>query len=122
MTDITQGSRDLSNTETGTGTGTPRWLSWIVLGATGLFYAYAVWNAIAHVVSLAGLGLNGVGWFTLIFAVLLPILVFVAAAALGRRRNAGELALIMLAGLGVVAVFWLNVIAYTALNLESLLN
>jgi len=116
MTDLTQNSAE------NTGTGTPRWLSWVVLGATGLFYAYAVWNAIAHLISLAGLGLNAVGWFTLIFAVLLPILVFAAGAALGRRRNAGELALILLAGLGVVAVFWLNVIAYTALNLESLLS
>ena len=28
----------------------PRWLTGLVLGLAGLFYAYAVWNAVAHLV------------------------------------------------------------------------
>ncbi|GAA2919259.1 hypothetical protein JOD62_000246 [Microbacterium keratanolyticum] len=105
-----------------TSTGTPRWLSWIVLGATGLFYAYAVWNAVAHLIGLAGLGLNAMGWFTLLFAVIFPMLVFAVGVALTRRRNAGEQSLVLLAGLGLVAVFWLNVVGYTSLNLDALLG
>src|SRR5690606_7174930 len=86
----------------------PRWLAGLVIGLDGLFYAYAVWNAIAHLVSMARDGLTPTGWVTLLFGVVFPALVFVLAYALGRRRNVGELALVMLAGLGVVAVFWLS--------------
>jgi len=100
----------------------PRWLTLLVLGLAGLLYAYAVWNAIAHLFALAQLGLNGTGWFTLLFAVFFPALVYVAAIAICRRRNVGELSLVLLAGLGLVAVFWLDVVGYTALNLSSLLT
>ncbi|MDR6865873.1 glucan phosphoethanolaminetransferase (alkaline phosphatase superfamily) [Microbacterium resistens] len=99
----------------------PRWLILLVKGVTGLFYAYAIWNAVAHLVNLAQLGLNPTGWFTMLFAIVFPALVYVAALAIARRRNVGELSLVMLAGLGVVAVFWLNIVGYTALNLSSLL-
>lgn len=92
----------------------------IIVGLAGLFYAYAVWNAVAHLVSVAQYGLNTYGWFVLIFSVLFPILVFAAAFALGRRRGAVELAIVMLAGLGLVAVFWINVVALSALSFSSL--
>lgn len=58
-----------------------------------------------------GLGLNALGWFVLLFAVVFPILVFAAAFALGWRRRAWQFALLLLAGLGLAAVFWLNVLA-----------
>jgi hypothetical protein len=92
----------------------------IVLGLAGLFYAYAVWNAIAYLVTVAQYGLNAYGWFVLIFSVLFPILVFVAAYALGRRRGAFEFALVLLAGLALIAVFWMNVVALSSLNFASL--
>lgn len=92
----------------------------IIIGLAGLFYAYAIWNAIAYLVTVAQYGLNAYGWFVLIFSVLFPILVFAAAYALGRRRNALELTLVMIAGLGLVAVFWINVVALSALNFASL--
>jgi hypothetical protein len=92
----------------------------IVLGLAGLFYAYAVWNAVAYLVTVAQYGLNAYGWFVLIFSVLFPILVFVAAYALGRRRSVLEFAVVLLAGLALVAVFWMNVVALSALNFGSL--
>ena len=92
----------------------------IVLGLAGLFYAYAVWNAVAYLVTVAQYGLNAYGWFVLIFSVVFPILVFVAAYALGRRRSVIEFAVGLLAGLALVAVFWMNVVALSALNFGSL--
>lgn len=87
-----------------------------VAGAFGLFYAYAVWNAVAFLIAqLQGpLGLNGYGWFVLLLAVLFPIVAFALAFVVGRRRRWWEFALVLLAGLGLVAVFWLNVVAYSA--------
>jgi hypothetical protein len=89
----------------------PRWVIGLVLGLAGLFYAYAVWNAVAHLIQMAQGGLTGGGWITLLFGVVFPALVFVFAYAIGRRRRAGELALVLLAGLGIVAVFWLCVLS-----------
>ncbi|WP_259607961.1 MULTISPECIES: hypothetical protein [Microbacterium] len=98
----------------------PRWLSGLVIGLSGLFYAYAVWNAIAHLIALARDGLTAAGWATLLFGVVFPAIVFALASAVGRRRNVGELALVMLAGLGVVAVFWMSLIGYSILNMDQL--
>lgn len=95
-------------------------LKTIVLGLAGLFYAYGVWNAVAHLVTVAQFGLNAYGWFVLIFSVLFPILVFVAAYALGRRRTVVEFAVVLIAGLGLVAVFWMNVVALSTMNISSL--
>ena len=101
--------------------GSPRWLVGLVLGVAGLFYAYAVWNAVAHLVSMAvPHGLTGLGWLTLLFGVVFPALVFVFAFAIGRRRRVCELSLVVLAGLGFVAVFWLSLLGYSILNLKEL--
>ncbi|WP_091232754.1 hypothetical protein [Microbacterium sp. 3J1] len=102
------------------GVRSPRWLRGLILGLAGLFYAYAVWNAVAHLVSMAQSGLTGLGWVTLLFGVVFPALVFVFATAIGLRRGVGELALVLLAGLGVVAVFWLSLIGYSILNMADL--
>lgn len=102
---------------------TPRWLTGLVVGVSGLFYAYAVWNAIAHLVSMAqGGGLTAAGWVTLLFGAVFPALVFALAYAIGRRRDVGELSLVMLAGLSLVAVFWLSLVGYSVLNMDSLVN
>ena len=100
----------------------PRWLIALVVGLAGLFYAYAVWNAVAHLIGFARSGLTGVGWVTLLFGVVFPMIVFVFAYAIGRRRNVGELALVLLAGLGVVAVFWLSLLGYSVLNMDELIS
>ncbi len=94
----------------------PAGLVAMIAGAFGLFYAYAVWNAVAFLVSQAQgpLGLNGYGWFVLLLAVFFPIIVFALAFAVGRRRRWWEFTLVLLAGLGLVAAFWLNIVAYSA--------
>ena len=101
---------------------TPTWLVATIAGIVGLFYAYAVWNAIGNLVATlgvfgdAGLTLNALGWFIWIFAAVFPLLVWGAAFAIGYRRPPHELLLVMITGLALVAVFWLNVVAYTTLN------
>ncbi|WP_435744381.1 hypothetical protein [Microbacterium sp. PMB16] len=91
--------------------GSPRWIVGLVIGLAGLFYAYAVWNAVAHLITMAQGGLTGAGWATLLFGVVFPAIVFAFAYVIGRRRRVGELALTFLAGLGIVAVFWMSLIA-----------
>jgi dolichyl-phosphate-mannose--protein O-mannosyl transferase len=100
----------------------PRWLTGLITGLAGLFYAYAMWNAVAHLIAMAQSGLTGVGWITLLFGVVFPAIVFVFAYAIGRRRRAGELALVLIAGLGIVAVFWLSLIGYSILNMGDLVS
>ncbi|WP_426319969.1 bacitracin resistance protein [Microbacterium sp. E-13] len=107
---------------------TPTWLVATISGIAGLFYAYAVWNAIGNLVATldvfggAGLTLNALGWFIWIFAAVFPLVVWGASFAIGYRRAPHELLLVMLTGLALVAVFWLNVVAYTTLNSASFLG
>ncbi|HWV49230.1 MAG TPA: hypothetical protein VN035_07220 [Microbacterium sp.] len=102
---------------------TPGWLSALVVGLSGLFYAYAIWNAIAHIVAMSQpAGLTGTGWITLVFGAIFPAIMFALAWVIGRRRNVGELALVMLTGLSVVAVFWLSLVGYSILNMDALVN
>jgi ABC-type Fe3+-siderophore transport system permease subunit len=102
----------------------PAWLVATIAGAFGLFYAYAVWNALGNLIQAAQLltGLNALGWFVWIFAVIFPIVVFAAAFAIAWRRPAHHFILVMLTGLALTAVFWLNIVAYTTLNTASLLS
>lgn len=102
----------------------PTWAIVTISVIFGLFYAYFVWNAVDFLITLASgtLPLNGYGWFVLLFAVAFPLIAFGIAFAIGWRRVWWEFALVLLAGLGVVAVFWLNVIAYSATNGASMLG
>jgi len=96
----------------------------VIAGVFGLLYAYAVWNALAFLVSQAQAspGLNGYGWFVLLLAVVFPIIAYAIAFTLGRGREWWEGALVLLAGLGLVAVFWLNILAYSAISGSAMLN
>lgn len=102
----------------------PVWLIATIAGGFGLFYAYAVWNALAFLLQQASgaFGLSGLGWFVLVFACVFPIIVFAAAFTLGWRRRAGECALIFLTGLALSAVLWLNVIAYATTSFSLYLG
>ena len=91
----------------------PRWILYTLLGVFGLLYAYAVWNAIAYMIPLVGLAIGATTWVALILAIVLPVVVYVLAIAITRRRGLGTVALVLFAGLGVVAVFWLDVVGYT---------
>jgi hypothetical protein len=94
----------------------PTWLVVTISALFGLFYAYAVWNAVAFLVTQANgpLGLNGYGWFVLLLPVVFPLVAFAVAFRVGYRRKAYEFALVLLAGLALVAVFWLDIVAYAA--------
>jgi hypothetical protein len=94
----------------------PVWGIVAIAGLFALFYAYVVWTALGFLVQQASgvEGLSGYGWFVLILPVVVPLVVFGLAFAIGWRRGAGQFALVMLTGLGVVAAFWLNIFAYAA--------
>ena len=102
----------------------PVWAIATISGAFGLFYAYVVWNAATLLAYQASgvLGLNVIGWIVLGLAVVFPILVFALAFAVGWRRAALPFAVILVAGLALVAVFWLNVLAYAYANGADLLG
>ena len=98
---------------------TPAWLVVTILGLSGLFYAYALWNAVAFLVDAASIGLSGYGWFVLLFAVVFPLIAFAIVYVIGRGRGPLEMAVVAVAGIGVVAVFWLNVLAHFASSITS---
>lgn len=102
----------------------PTWVLVALSVLFGLFYAYALWNALAFLIAQAGgpLGLNGYGWFVLLLAVAFPLIAFGVAFTIGWRRTAWQFALVLFAGLCLVSVFWLNVIAYAAVYGASLLG
>jgi hypothetical protein len=102
----------------------PVWVTTTVAGLFGLLYAYFVWNAVTLLSYQASgrLGLNGLGWFVLLFAAVFPIIVFAAAFGLGRRRRLLVFAGILLCGLTLVGVFWLNILAYAFAQGASLVG
>lgn len=103
---------------------TPTWLLVVISVFFGLFYAYALWNALAFLIDQAQgpLGLNGLGWFVLVLAVVFPLVAFGIAFAVSWRRVWWEYALVLLTGLCVVAVFWLNIVSYAATSGAGLLG
>ncbi|MFT4221137.1 MAG: bacitracin resistance protein [Microbacterium sp.] len=102
----------------------PVWAVATIAGGFGLFYAYVVWNAVTLLVYQASgvLGINGLGWTVLLIAVLLPIVVYAIAFAVGWRRRALPFAAVLFAGLCLVAAFWINVLAYAYAYGGSLLG
>jgi hypothetical protein len=102
----------------------PTWLIVAIAVFFGLFYAYAMWNALGFLVEQASgpLGLNAYGWFVLTVAVAFPVVAFGIAFVVGWRRRAWQFTLVLLAGLCLVAVFWLDVVAYAAVYGASLLG
>jgi hypothetical protein len=99
---------------------TPGWLSATIAIFFGLFYAYSAWSGLGNLIGLnaaaAGLDttLNGFGWGLLLTGVLAPVLVFGIAFWLGRRREAGPQALLLLAGLCLVSALSLDIFVFGA--------
>ncbi|QBR74361.1 hypothetical protein [Microbacterium sediminis] len=106
----------------------PTWIIATIAGIFGLLYAYAVWSGISQLVqsvqaaSASGLALNAMGWLVWILAILLPILLFALAVSIGHSRGLRTLTVLLLVGLSIVAIFWLDVMAYTSVNTSSLLG
>lgn len=102
---------------------TPTWAVVAISGAFALLFAYAVWTAVSYLAGWlsaaesAGLSLTPMGWVVWILAIILPLVLFGLAVGLGRRRGMGALTLMLLAGLALVAVYWLDVVAYTTVVL-----
>jgi hypothetical protein len=115
---------DAASSVPGRSTSAPTWIVVSIAAFFGLFFAYAMWNAIAFLVEQATgpLGLNAYGWFVLIVAVAFPAIAFGVAFVVGWRRRVWEFTLVLLAGLCLVAVFWLDVVAYAAVYGASLLG
>lgn len=91
-------------------------------GILGLAYAFIVWNATFYLIEMAQAGLSGYGWVVLLLPVILPMIVFTVALALSRRQSFGLFMLVMFAGLGLSAVFWLDTLSYALRNGASLLS
>lgn len=101
----------------------PTWIVVTIAGIFGLFYAYAVWNSLGNLIQTLQLTpLNLGGWLVWLFAIVFPIVVFALAFGLGYRRRAAHFALILLAGLALVAVFWLDLLAYLLVGSASLIG
>lgn len=90
----------------------PTWLVSTVAGVFGLFYAYLIWNGVAFAIAQSGDGTGVQDWAALALAIVFPVVAFVVAVVIGFRRRFVDLALVLLLGLAVSAVVWLNVLAY----------
>jgi hypothetical protein len=93
------------------------WLSLIVAAVLGLFYAYDVWEAIGNMINLPafydsiGVGSKHVPWWLLWIGVLIPVIVFLLAFVIGRRRNVGSKAVVFIVGLALAAGLGIGVLA-----------
>ncbi|MCU1578422.1 MAG: hypothetical protein JWP19_626 [Rhodoglobus sp.] len=93
------------------------WLSLIVAAVLGLFYAYDVWEAVGNMINLPafydsiGVGSKHVPWWLLWIGVLIPVVVFLLAFVIGRRRNIGEKAVVFIVGLALAAGLGIGVLA-----------
>jgi hypothetical protein len=85
------------------------WLSLVVAGLFGLFFAYELWEAVSNLVALPafyeafGYGAENVPWWLMWVGVIIPVAVYVIAFVIGRHRGVGGKALVFLVGLAVVA-------------------
>lgn len=103
----------------------PSWVLGVVAGLFGLFYAYAVWTGVQYLVTtlqelstqsdLTGvnLALTPLAWVALIMAIVVPIAAFALAVVISRGKAIWKVALLLLIGLAVTSVFWLDVQAFT---------
>ncbi|MGY4857399.1 bacitracin resistance protein [Cryobacterium sp. AP23] len=97
---------------------TPAWLSATIAILFGLFYAYSAWSGLGNLIGLntaaAALdtSLSGFGWGLLLTGVLAPLVVFGIAFWLGRRREAGPQALMLLAGLCLISALSLDIFVF----------
>ena len=87
---------------------TPVWLTASIAVVFGVFYAYDVWGAVDSFVQLSnraaalGVTLSGLATAVLITALVLPLVVFGLALAIGRHRGTFVLLLLLIVGYSVV--------------------
>lgn len=89
--------------------------AWVVAILIVLLYAYLVVAAVGNIIGLTqmaaliGLGLTPFGWFWLVAGIALPVVVFVIAVLVGRRRTALPRLLVLAAGVALVAAVQLEI-------------
>ncbi|WP_105034703.1 bacitracin resistance protein [Cryobacterium aureum] len=121
MSDADERTGDSADATTAIRRRPPRWLLLAIAIFFGLFYAYDVWEAVGNLVGLNlqaqfyDTQLSVFGWIVLIFAVVLPVLVYALAYWLGRNRAFGVQALTLLVGLCAVAAVSLDITAVFSL-------
>jgi len=112
MTDDTAVKATLGGRRTGRGKGLA--LTILLAVVVGGLLAWDVWEAIGNLVGIrayaAGLGtdLNATGWTVLLLSFALPVVCFVLALVLGRRRGVAARAGLLLAALCVSAALSLD--------------
>lgn len=92
----------------------------LLIGIAGLAYAFIIWTAVFYTVQLAVDGLTGYGWLILLLPSVVAAVVFAVAVVTGRRRTLGAFVMVLLAGLGLSAVFLLDTFGYVIRNLQAL--
>jgi hypothetical protein len=88
------------------------WASISVAVVFGLLNAYVLWNAIGNLVSLPKEFGSVTPWWLLILDVAVPVVAYVVALVLGRRRSLGARAILFLLALAVVGASTVGSIAY----------
>ena len=95
----------------------PLWVVTTLAVLFGLFYAYDAWEAVGNVIGISTLAssldttISVLGWVVLSIGIAVPIVVFLVAFRIGRGRDLLAQVLVYLAGLGVVAVVSLTIVA-----------
>lgn len=120
---------DQTSTPTDTTPRPPYGIASIVVAAFfGLFYAYDLWEAVSTFVDLPtfyrafGYDVGQLPWWILLIMLVLPVVVYVIALLVGRRRPLLERALILLVGLSLVAGMSLGLIALESIVRPGLLS
>jgi hypothetical protein len=88
----------------------------IIAGICGLFFAWDVWAGVGNFLGIQnqrlqlGLALTPLGWLVIILDVLVPIVFFIAALLLGRKKSRWMFAGVLLVALLVTAVVNLDLV------------
>ncbi|WGD38253.1 hypothetical protein [Lysinibacter sp. HNR] len=88
--------------------------TWIVSILFFFFYAFAVFAALGNLIGVTqianvlGANISFVGWIVLIIGIVFPPIIFGLGVWLGRKRSVLSRALVLLAGLGLVAIVMIN--------------
>jgi len=90
-----------------------------VLFVAGFLFAYPFWTALGNLLNLPsyyqaqfGAPVDTVPWALLIAGVVLPVIVFLGATAVGWKRGAGSMALLLTAGFAAVSATALSILAF----------
>ncbi len=100
----------------------------VVAALFGLFYAYDLWEAVSTFFELPtfyrafGYDVDQLPWWILVIMLVLPVVVYIIALLVGRRRPILERALILLVGLSLVAGMSLGLIALESILRPGLLS